>query len=129
MTLIPWRGKGKENGGTALAPLSEFRTEMNRLFDNFFRDPFATMGESGHMMSWSPSLDVAETDNEVTVRAEIPGADPKDLDISVEGNRLIISGEKKETSEKKEQSFYHRETYYGSFSRQIELPQGVDPEK
>jgi len=129
MALIPWKGKNRENGGgQALAPLAEFRSEMNRLFDSFFHDPFGSMGESlGNLSAWSPSLDVAETDNEVTVRAEIPGADPKDIDVSVEGNRLLISGEKKESSEKKEQSFYQRETYYGRFSRQVELPQGVDP--
>lgn len=131
MALIPWRGKNRENGGSqALAPLAEFRSEMNRLFDNFFHNPFGSMEESlGNLTAWSPSLDVAETDNEVTVRAEIPGADPKDIDVSVEGNRLVISGEKKESSEKKEQSFYQKETYYGRFSRQVELPQGVDPEK
>ncbi len=131
MALIPWRGKNRENGGSqALAPLAEFRSEMNRLFDNFFHDPFGSMGESlGNLTVWSPSLDVAETDDEVTVRAEIPGADPKDIDVSVEGNRLVISGEKKGSSEKKEQSFYQKETYYGRFSRQVELPQGVDPEK
>jgi HSP20 family protein len=108
--------------------LAEFGSEMNRLFDSFFRDPFGSMGESlGNLTAWSPSLDVAETDDEVTVRAEIPGADPKDIDVSVEGNRLVISGEKKESSEKKEQSFYQRETYCGRFNRQVELPQGVDP--
>jgi HSP20 family protein len=131
MSLIPWKGKNKENGGTqTLAPLGEFRSEMNRLFDSFFREPFGPTSESlGSLSAWAPSLDVAETDDEVTVRAEIPGVDPKDIDISVEGNRLAISGEKKETSEKKEQAFYQRETYYGRFSRQVELPQGVDPEK
>jgi HSP20 family protein len=131
MSLIPWKGKDRENGGSReLAPLAEFRTELNRLFDSFFRDPFGETDEStGHLTAWSPSLDIAETDDEVTVRAEIPGADPKDINVSVEGNRLIISGEKRESSEKKEQSFYQRETYYGRFSRQVELPQGVDPEK
>lgn len=131
MALIPWRGKNRENGGSqALAPLAEFRSEMNRLFDNFFHDPFGSMGESlGNLAAWSPSLDVAETDDEVTVRAEIPGVDPKDIDVSVEGSRLVISGEKKESSEKKEQSFFQRETYYGRFSRQVEVPQGVDPQK
>jgi HSP20 family protein len=131
MALVPWRGKNRENGGSqALAPLAEFRSEMNRLFDDFFRDPFGSMGESlSNLTAWSPSLDVAETNDELTVRAEIPGADPNDIDVSVEGNRLVISGEKKESSEKKEQSFYQRETYFGRFSRQVELPQGVDPEK
>jgi HSP20 family protein len=129
MNLIPWKGKGRENnGGTALAPLDEFRHEMNRLFDSFFRDS-GFLGETfGNLTAWSPSLDVAETDKDVTIRAEIPGVDPKDLNITVDGNRLMISGEKKETSEKKEQSYHRRESYYGRFTRQVELPQGVDAE-
>ncbi len=128
MNLIPWRGKSG-NGSQGLAPVSEFRSEMNRLFDSFFRDPFWSGEEPlGSLTSWSPSLDVAETDNEVSIRAEIPGVDPKDLNITVEGNRLTISGEKKETTEKKEKSYQRRESYYGQFTRQIELPQGVDGE-
>lgn len=126
MNLIPWRGKSG-NGSQALSPLSDFRSEMNRLFDSFFSEPFGPSTEGfGQMSAWSPSLDVAETDKDVTIRAEIPGVDPKDLNITVEGNRLTISGEKKETTEKKDKSYHRRESYYGSFTRQVELPQGVD---
>ncbi len=128
MSLIPWKGKGRENGGTALAPLDEFRHEMNRLFESFFRDSGWPTESMGSLTSWSPSLDVAETDKDVTIRAEIPGVDTKDLNITVDGSRLVISGEKKETSEKKEQSYHRRESYYGRFTRQVELPQGVDTE-
>ena len=76
------------------------RGEMDRLFDSFFREPFGAMDwppwGSG---KWSPAIDVAENDKELTVRAELPGIDPKDLEVSVSGNQLVLSGEKKESSE------------------------------
>jgi HSP20 family protein len=71
---------------------------------------------------------VAESDKEVIVRAEIPGIDPKELDVTVTGNQLVVSGEKKESTEKKDKGFYHNETRYGSFRRVIPLPEGVDSE-
>ncbi len=64
----------------------------------------------------------------MTVRAELPGIDPKDLDVTVTGNQLVLSGEKKESSEHDGKDFYHSETRYGSFRRMIPLPDGVDTE-
>ncbi len=91
--------------------IDQFRLEMNQLFDNFFREPLWPTSETfSGLSAWSSSLDVAETDKDVTIRAAIPGVDPKDLNVTVEGNRLVISGEKKATSEKKEQSFHRSET-------------------
>jgi HSP20 family protein len=78
--------------------------------------------------TWFPAVDIAENDKEVIVRAEVPGVDPQSLDITVANNRLTLSGEKKETSEKKGTDYYHTETRYGSFSRTLELPAGVDTE-
>ena len=79
------------------------RSEMDRLFDSFLREPFGAM-DWPHWGAgkWSPAVDVAEDDKEVTVRAELPGIDPKDLDVTVVGNQLILSGEKRESSETKE---------------------------
>ena len=74
------------------------------------------------------AVDVAESDKEVTVRAELPGIDPKDLEVTVAGNQLVLSGEKKESSETKEKGFYHSETRYGAFHRTVPLPEGVDTE-
>jgi HSP20 family protein len=138
MNLIPWRTKNRENDQSSrelsprsheLSPAVDFRREMDRLFDSFFREPFwpsSSEGVFGGLTAWSPSLDVAETDDEVAVRAEIPGVDPKDLNISVSGSRLVISGEKKETKESKEKDFHRRESYYGSFTREVQLPSGID---
>jgi HSP20 family protein len=130
MNLIPWRNKQHE-GLVPESPLATLRTEMDRLFDTFIREPFGALdwpaflgGERG----W-PAVDVSESDREVTIRAELPGIDPKELDVSVTGNQVVISGEKKETQETKEKGFYHSEARYGSFRRAIPLPEGADSEK
>jgi HSP20 family protein len=129
MNLIPWRNKSREGNGGGLAPLAELRQEMDRLFDNFTRDPWGSLTSGFEPAArWFPALDVAETDQEVTIHAEVPGVDPNDLDISVTGRRLTLSGEKKETSERKEKDYFHTETRYGNFTRSIELPSDVDTE-
>jgi HSP20 family protein len=124
MSLIPW---GRKTTGGEMSMLSDLRTEMNRVFDNFFREPFGAMTEAfGWQDGFAPSLDVTETDKEITVQAELPGVDPKDLDITVNADRITISGEKKETIEKKEKNFHHKEIRSGKFSRTVALPAGVD---
>lgn len=126
MALIPWRHKRREEPGE-LASMSDFRSEMERLFESYFREPFERMGRSvGALAPWSPSLDVAENDKEVTVRAEVPGIEPQDLDIQVTGNQLILSGEKKESFETREEDYYHSERRFGTFRRVVPLPAGVD---
>jgi HSP20 family protein len=127
MALIPW-GKGKSGGEVSW--VNDLRSEMDRVFDRFLREPWGSMSESfGFSGQFAPSLDVSETANEVTVQAELPGVDPKDLDITVTGERLTISGEKREESEKKEKNYHHREIRSGSFSRTVQLPAGVDPQQ
>jgi HSP20 family protein len=125
MSLIPW-GNRKTTGGD-MSLLSDLRTEMNRVFDNFFREPFGAVTEAvGWQDQFAPSLDVTETANEVTIQAELPGVDPKDLDITVNADRITISGEKKETIEKKDKNVHQKEIRTGKFSRMIALPSGVD---
>ena len=130
MGLIPWRKEESEGGQSELSPLAALRSEMDRLFDSFFREPLGALdwpfgGERG----WSPALDIAESEEEVTVRAEVPGVDPADLQVSVCQGQLILAGEKKESSEQKGEDFYHTETRYGTFRRSIPLPEAVDPQK
>jgi HSP20 family protein len=130
MSLIPWRNKQKGAVQAESSPVTALRTEIDRLFDSFMRDPWAKLdwplaGRRG----WSPAVDVAESEKEFTVRAEVPGIEPKDLDVQIAGNQLVLSGEKKESTEKKGKDFYQSETHYGSFRRVIPLPQSVDPEK
>lgn len=127
MSLIPWRNKTRETRGD-LAPLTEFRREVDRLFDSFLREPFG-WGDGGWTGFWNPSLDVAEDEKSVTVKVEVPGVKPEDINLSVTGNTLLISGEKKESQEREEDGFYHTERRFGSFRRSVALPPGVDPDK
>ena len=105
--------------------MASLHNEMDDLFDSFFRGldrPF-----SGYKL-W-PAIDLAEDENSITVRAEVPGCNAEDIDISVYGNTLTISGEKKFSEEKKEEKYYHMESSYGSFRRELTLPTDVDSEK
>jgi HSP20 family protein len=87
------------------------------------------MGAPGEALEWTPRVDVSETDEEVKVKAELPGLSPEDLDISLDRDRLILKGEKKEEREKEEKGFYMAERSFGSFYRAIQLPAEVDPQK
>lgn len=133
INLIPWKTRAPEGEAEGFAPtssLARFRSEMDRLFDRFLSGPFgrpelASM-EPGWPMKWMPSLDVTESDDEVFVRAELPGVDPKKIDISVSGDLLTLSGEKKQEKEEKRGSYYHVERSFGSFRRSVRLPSSVD---
>ena len=111
--------------------MSKFRSEIDQLFDQFFSDPFGfglRTPSEGWAGTWVPTLDISESENEVTIRAEIPGVDPEDLDISVSGDYLTLSGEKKEETEEEEENFYRSERRFGQFRRQVALPSFVDKE-
>jgi len=118
MTLVHLN-KRNRNG------LARLHNEMDDLFDGFFRGldrPFA-----GYK-AW-PAIDVAEEENAIVVRAEVPGCKAEDIDISVYGNTLTISGEKKLEEEKKEKGYYYVESTYGSFRRELTLATDVDQSK
>jgi HSP20 family protein len=130
MSLIPFRTKrtsGMEPGN--LASLSDFRNEMNRLFEGFFSRPLPMPAwfETVEPGQWVPAIDLAENDTQIHVRAELPGIDPQDVDVSVSEDRLVISGEKRSAAESGGPGWSHRESHYGAFSRAIPLPETVDP--
>jgi len=117
MELIPMRGF--ELGRFPL------QRQMNRLFEEFFGDAgWPTMFESGR---GSVAIDLAESDEEYLLTAEIPGIDPKAVEISVTGNTLTLKAEKKQDSEKKVRNVHRSERIYGAFQRMIALPGDVDP--
>ena len=118
--LIP-RRKGEEWG------LTQMRREMDRIFDRFSEAwPFRAFAETGR---WMPSVDVSETEKEVMVRAELPGMEPKEIDISLTGNVITIKGERKHEREEKKENFHLVERSSGSFSRSIQLPTEVMADK
>jgi len=118
--LIRWR-KGEDWS------LTQMRREMDRLFDRFSEGwPFRGFAETGR---WMPSMDVCETDKELVVRAELPGMDPKEIDICLSGNVLTIKGERKNEREEKKENFHLVERSSGSFSRTLQLPAEVNADK
>ena len=112
-----------------MAPVRDFdrmRQEMDRFWDTFMPTVFKKTEDSGE---WLPSLDVSETKNEIVVKAEVPGMDPKDIDISLSNGTLTIKGEKKQEREEKEEDYHLVERSYGSFMRSIMLPTEVKQDK
>ena len=113
-----------------LAPFREFdrmRKEMDRLWDSFFEGGHRKRGEEAG--EWFPALDVSETKNDIVVKTEVPGLDPKDIDISLSEGVLTIKGEKKQEKEEKEENYHLIERSFGSFSRSIRLPRDVQGDK
>lgn len=115
--LTPWR---------PFTELSSLRREMDRLWENFFGErPLTRIWER----EWAPSLDMSETKDNFVVKAEVPGIDAKDIDISLTGDVLSIKGEKKQEKEEKEEGYHLIERNYGSFSRSVRLPAEVESGK
>ena len=132
-SIIPWRNKREEKGlATAEEhPLGRLREEMDHLFERFWREPwsseFADIMPAGAGLGLR--LNLAESENDVTVTAEVPGVDPKDVEIKVTEGLLTIHGEKKHEKEEKKRNYHYRERSYGSFHRSIRLPSTVDSNK
>jgi HSP20 family protein len=74
-------------------------------------------------------VDVSETAKEIIVRAELPGMDPKDIDISIQGNLLTLKGERRQEKEEEGENYHRIERSFGAFSRTLQLPAEVDLEK
>ena len=114
----------RERGLRASDPFSELHREMNRLFDDFMG------GGSGQMMSMQmPSLDLREKDDELCICAELPGVDPAEVDVRLDGDVLTIRGEKKNDAEDDKENYHVMERSFGQFQRSIQLPFRPDPDQ
>jgi HSP20 family protein len=103
---------------------------MNRLFDESFRGINRTSGEEDWVGgSWAPAVDIYEQNGNIVLKAELPGVDPKDVDVRVENNILTLRGERKLDNEVKRENYHRVERAYGSFTRSFTLPNVVDTEK
>lgn len=107
--------------------VSRLRREMDRLWEDFFGPGRRALQPMEQI--WAPALDVSESGDRVTIKAEVPGMDVKDIEISMVGDVLTIKGEKKAEKEEKGESFHIMERSYGSFSRGVRLPAPVHAEK
>ena len=101
------------------AALSELRTRLDRMFDEW---PLF----EGREHAWMPAIDVVRENGNLVVRADIPGIKPEEVKIEVEDDILTVSGEHEEHKEEKDKHYVRRERRYGSFSRSMALPAGVD---
>jgi HSP20 family protein len=115
-----------------------FRSEMDRLFDRFgsgfgfpsLRRMFDV--EPGWRSSFNfsmPAIDMSEDDKAYKISAELPGIDPKDIDVSVSGDMLVLKGEKRQEKDEKDKNYHFSERAYGSFQRAFDLPASVDRDK
>ena len=120
--ILPWKRK-KDNFAT------EYRRELDNLYDRFFEPHFLPSSYLFGEGKWDPTIDISEGRKDITVKAEIPGIEAKDFDISIDGRLLTIKGEKKQERKQKEETYYRVERSYGYFNRTIELPAEVDPDK
>ncbi|MBM3239356.1 Hsp20/alpha crystallin family protein [Candidatus Poribacteria bacterium] len=119
-----WRDRG-----WPFRELDELREEMDRLFERTLGRAVPLRREAPVVRGWAPAIDMFERENEVVLRAEVPGMSKEEINISVLGNTLTISGERKTEEEVKEDDYYCCERSYGRFQRDITLPQGVDAGK
>ena len=104
--------------------MMSLREAMDRLFDDAFTRPISVSGVSG-----MPAVDMYQTNDDVIVKATLPGLKPEDVDITVTGETLTLRGEFKQENEQKETSYHIRESRFGSFERSILLPTDVKADK
>jgi HSP20 family protein len=118
MKLVPFTREKNE--------LARLHRDMDDLVSSFFGGRPLSLWSEREL--W-PAIDISEDENNITVKAEVPGCNPDDIDISVQGNVLTISGEKKQEKEEKEKGYYYAERSYGSFRRDLTLNSEVDSSK
>ncbi len=106
---------------------SDMRQEMDRLWEAMTGRRTGPLGALSRFQQ--PAVDVFEKDGQLHVRAEVPGMTEKDINIEVSEDGLVISGEKKEEKEVKEENYYRSERSYGKFTRRFALPRTADADK
>jgi HSP20 family protein len=107
------------------SPLALLRQEMDDLISQFWNGE----QESWFTSSFAPSVDLSESDNAFEIRMDIPGIEPKDIDVQVHGNAVTLSGQRKEEKEEKGKTFHRVERRSGSFSRTLTLPCAVNEDE
>jgi HSP20 family protein len=120
MALIRWE---------PVTELNTIQNEMNRLFNTFFDQPGSSGGsQQSASRRWIPPMDLVETTDHYLVRADLPGVREEDVTVQMEDNVLTIAGQRTVEHEQKE-GYYRLERAFGSFSRSLTLPDGVNPDQ
>jgi HSP20 family protein len=103
--------------------------EMNQLFSRFFGEGEQVGNRwQSQSESYVPRIESAVRDNTLCVRVDLPGINPKEVEVTVEGNSLILRGQRKAEHEGSEEGYLHREVQYGTFIRSFTIPEGVKAE-
>jgi HSP20 family protein len=119
MTLMRW---------TPIGNLQSFQHEMNRMFNEFFGGGNGEAAGTG-LGSWTPAVDIHETDERFVIKAELPGVSKDDVSIDVHQNTLTLRGQRKHEAEVKNERYHRVERAYGTFQRSFVLPAIVDQDK
>jgi len=118
MAIVRWEPFGK-----LLSSEDRFNRLFTQVFPRFFDEGDASM------TTWMPAVDIYETEHALTLKAELPGVDPKDIEARVECGTLYLKGERKFEKESKKENYHRIERTYGSFMRSFALPTSVDADK
>ena len=113
---------------TPMGNLQSFQDEMNRMFNQFFRSGAGEEGSWGQY-TWTPPVDIYETDDALVFQADLPGVAKDEVSIEVHNNTLILRGERQHDPAVKEEHYHRMERAYGPFQRSFMLPTVVDQEK
>lgn len=128
----------RSNGNTpsvsgTYAPLMDFHREVDRLFDNAFRSfGFPSLFDDSSFANESffrPQVDISGSDNQYDITLDVPGMKQEDLSIEVQGDSLIVRGEKQENKESRDKEFYRVERSYGTFQRTLALPDDANADE
>ena len=119
MALVRW---------TPMGDLRSFQHEMNRMFDEFFRGGNGEEAGWG-LRTWTPPVDIYETDDALVIKAELPGVSKDDISIDVHQNTLTLRGQRTHESAVKNERYHRVERAYGTFQRSFVLPAMVDHDK
>jgi HSP20 family protein len=115
MTLVRW---------APARELDSLQAEMNRLFDGFF----GNAGSTERTRRWLPAMDLVETKDHLVLRADLPGLSEDDVSIEIKDGVLTVSGEREAERTEEEEGYYRFERAFGTFSRSLTLPDGIDPD-
>lgn len=126
MNLVP---RKRDTNLVPFKGLFDLQREMNDLFDNFSLGRWFDREDSLFQGAWTPAIDVHDSKDNIVVRADLPGMKKDNIEVSIQDGVLVIRGEKKEETERKEKNAVRTERFYGSFHRAVSLPTAVDDAK
>jgi HSP20 family protein len=128
----PWSRPGATERSEGADPFRALQAEINRAFESFqqtFPAPRFHANWGMSMEGVQPRIDVADTDSDIEITAELPGLDENDVEITMSADSISIKGEKRPDRQERRRDFFINERAFGAFRRTIALPGGIDTER